>query len=428
MYNRNGRVAFSVLSLTSLTVALALIAPPAAAFTAVPETVGVGYGPEGMALGVGPSLVVANAGDNTLSLVDTSTTPMVVTNTIPGLNEPSAVASRPRSGEYLVANRFPPSVAVVSEFSGAILRTYPLPPTTIPAQILISPNSSTTSFVIDRTGAVIRIHEHRSVHVISLGLSGPLSTAQFSADGTHLYVASQWGELTDVDPEAMTVRRTYTVPSVNVSGLAVRGQRAYLSAGGDGVIFRVNLTTGQVRQWAVGGEPGPMSLAWYGRYLFVADRTDWALDVVKTRNGQVVNSFPLPARPLDLVLSPTWDEAFVSHALADSVTRLRIDPDPPTPPQGWVDKRCTRSSGQVTVDLRWRRPSSQGDLVLEGYRFRARLRNGSWTAWAYTVRTETNGSMSVPGYRPGERIPLQIQAVSLAGSSASLGGQCTVTR
>ena len=428
MYNRNGRVAFSVLSLTSLTVALALIAPPAAAFTAVPDSVGVGLGPEGMALDVGPGLVVANAGGDSLSLVDTSTTPMVVTSYfIPGLSQPVAVVSRPSFGDYLVVNRLSPSVAVVSAWGG-VVRTYPLPPTAIPSQILVAPYDPNVWFVLDRTGAVIRIDE-------SLGLPGfvdvfpfpvPLSTAQFSANGTHLYVASQWGELMDVDPRTMSVTRSFSVNG-NVSGLAVQGRWAYLSAGATGVIFRVNLTTGQVREWAVGGEPGPMSLAWFGRYLFVADRTDWALDVVKTRNGQVVNSFPLPARPHDLVLS-SWNEAFVSHTLTDSVTRLRIDPDPPTPPQGWVDKRCTRSSGQVTVDLRWRRPSSQGDLPVVGYRFRAQLRNGSWTAWAYTVRTETNGSMSVPGYRPGERIPLQVQALTQVSGSAALGGQCTVTR
>ena len=419
------RTALVAVAIAAFVLPLALGAPPAAAFTASPTSVAVGPLPEGAALDAGGSLVVANSGNGTLSVVDTTT--MTVTSTITGLAEPSAVAVRLGAGptEFIVANRFPPSVSRVDAVVGAVTQTYPLPGSS-PADILISPMNPDIWFIVNRLGSVIKLDATSGVP-LSLPLTGSLMTAQLSADGSRLYVVSSSGDLWDVLTDSMTIVAQMRVPSVNVTDIAIHGRFAYVSSR-EGTIFRVNTTTGVINTWTVGGSLLGITTAWYGKYLYVADSAGAALAVVKARNGRVVNSFPLAASPDGLVTSPQWDATYALNTFDGSVTRVEIRPDPPGPPQGWVDTVCTRSAGQVAVHLRWRRPSTTGDLALEGYRFRAKRPNRSWTTWQYTVRTETHGSTSVGGYRVGDRIALQIQSLSQAGASSSLRGQCTVTR
>ncbi|MFM9134327.1 MAG: YncE family protein [bacterium] len=415
----------SAVTLALVAGSLVMSAAPAQAFTeGGAVTTPVGIQPEGAAQW-STLLAVSNAASNSLSIIDTNT--MVVTDTISGLGAPTSVAITgvPPSLRYLVTESFPTALSVIDGLTPSA--TIPLPGTA-PVQVVVSPADPNLWIVVDALGSVIR-HDGTAGAPVPLSLGGNPWRAVFSEGGDTLYVLDAQGELIAVDVATMTRIQGYPIGGFNLTGVALIGDRAFISSQ-DGLVYRINLLTGAVRAFTLGGTYTSIQPNWFGRYLYLTNRDVQTLDIITASGGLLVTSLPLAATPLVLVTPQSGEDrdVFVVNRDANSVSKLTVNPDPPGRPTGWVSKSCTLASGRVTARLQWQPASSPGDLALEGYRFQLKKASGTWGRAKYTRRVETNGTLTTRGYRVGQRITVRVQSLSLAGSSGWLRGTCTVRR
>ena len=425
MNNHRTRLAsLATVTLALVAGSLAMSAAPAQAFTEGTSTVtAVGAQPEAAVRAVG-QVFVANHVGRSLSILDAET--LTVVDTVSGLGAPMsvAVAGVPPLMRYIVASTDPPSLEVVSGLS--IVGSIPLPGT-FPVQALVLPSAENVWFAVDAMGSVIR-QEGLAGATTPLVLGGNPRSAVFNAAGNTIYVMDTQGRLIAVDPATMTILREYLIGGGNLTGVAVYGDRAYLSSS-EGIVYKVNLVTGAVRSFTLGPAYTGIQVYWYGKYLYLTGRDTRALDIISASTGLLVNSLPLPEEPYRIV-APVQDDqrdVFVVNRTS-SVAKIQVKPDPPGRPNGWVSKSCTLAGGRVTARLAWNPPSSPGDLVLEGYSFQLKRASGTWANAQYTRRVETTGTLTTRGYGVGDRISLRVRSLSLAGSSRWLRGTCVVTR
>lgn len=419
-----GARSLSTVAISAALIAGSLIAgaAPAHGFTLGPSAfTAVGSQPEGAARAFNV-LAVANHSGNSLSILDAQT--MMVTDTINGLGAPMSVAitgGLPNL-RYIVASTVPPSLKVVTGTS--IIGSAPLPGT-FPVQVLVHPLDENAWFVVDALGSVIRQDGLAGVST-TLTLGGNPKNAAFNANGDTLYVVDTQGRLFSIDPASMAIMREYAMPGGNLTGLAVQGNRAFVSSNA-GSVYKVNLSTGAVQEFMLGPYYTDIAVYWFGKYLYLINRDAQSLDIVTASSGLLVNSLPLGAEPSRIVIDDGLYDVYTVN-MTGSVSKVRVNPEPPGPPAGWMSKSCTLSSGRVTARLAWNPATSPGDLTLEGYRFQLKRPSGRWGTGDYTRRLETTGTLTTRGYRAGQRIRLRVQSVSLAGGGPWLRGTCVVTR
>ena len=155
----------------------------------VVATVPVGNAPAGVAITPnGTRAYVANFSSDTVSVIDTATNTVVAT--IPVGNNPQGVAITPDGTRAYVANVGISTISVIDTATNMVVTTVPVPAGYGPYWIAITPNG-TRAYVTDygnNTVSVINTATNTVVATIPVG-SQPIGVA-ITPDGTRAYVAN----------------------------------------------------------------------------------------------------------------------------------------------------------------------------------------------------------------------------------------------
>ena len=418
-------LATASLALSVIAGAGVMTAGSALSFSGAEATVAVGSAPEASALSAsGHQLYVVNGSSGTLSVIDTGT--FTVTDTIAGLGEPSDVAtlSTAATDTLYVTSRFPAELLTVDP-AGMVTSTLALSGTS-PAQLAISPGGDAI-YVTDSGGALLQV-DLISGRTSTLPLGGNPGPLAVTSDGAHVYVVNRQGSIIRVNATTFAVE-SETPLGLNLTGIALSNDTAYVSSA-TGEIYAVNLTSGRVVTHSPGGAFRDIAIAWDGSYAYLPNSLSMSLDVVALPSGTWTQSIPLTQTPFAVtVVDPgTSRVAYTVNRDSNTVSRLTLQPGKAGAPTGWQTKKCTLSGRTTTARLAWQAPGFSGDFALEGYSYRWRKPSGRWSSWQYTTGVERRGSLTARGLRVGDRLDLQVAALSRAGRGGSLRGQCTVSR
>lgn len=146
-------------------------------------------------------------------------------------------------------------------------------------------------------------------------------------DGRYLWCADAGGEgaIYKIDPSTGNVVGTISTPGMEPAGLAWDGKYLWNVDRIEGKIFQISAGTGQVMNDPGIDVPGPgptSGLTWDGSHLWVADDETFQLYRIDPKTGQIVSSIPSPGEfPSGLA----WDGSRLWNV--DRVEGLyRIDP------------------------------------------------------------------------------------------------------
>ncbi len=224
---------------------------------------------------------IANPGDNTVSVIDTTTRTVIAT--IPGFSGPGTAAVHPDGTTVYVPNNIG-SISVIDTFTNAIVDTIPISRV---RGLAVTPDGSELwgANINDDTISVIDTETNVITNVIPGGIEP--NFVAIHPDGSTAYVSNQAGGVTVVDVATKTVTTT----------VALGGTPIGLSVSPDG------------------------SEVWVAR--FVADR----VSVISTATNTVTNNINAGNGPSNPIFHPDGSTVYVPNlsdsnvAVVDAVTK-----------------------------------------------------------------------------------------------------------
>ncbi|HVJ51584.1 MAG TPA: hypothetical protein VM689_03935 [Aliidongia sp.] len=269
----------------------------------------VGAGPEGVTVAPnGTTVYVANTGNQTVSVIDASQFPQVVTATIaiPGVF-PSSVAltSDGRAGYVPNGLSTTPQLTIFQTSNNAVLATVPLPGT--PQGIAVNPASGNVYVATGTTTGQIAVFTSggTSLNNISVG-TNPLGVA-VTPDGSKIYVtqavpSANPGTVTIINAGTNAVSGTISV-GANPHGIAVSpdGTKALIANTNSNSVTLISTATNTViNTIAVGNSPFGVSFTPDGTTAYVTNQNDNTVSVVDPGTGTVKNTIAVGSNPLAL--------------------------------------------------------------------------------------------------------------------------------
>ncbi len=265
--------------------------------------------PVGSAIGVGNSpIAVAVRGDEsvayvtnyptgTVSVLDTATN--TIAATIGGISSPPyGVAVSPDGTHVYVTERGGNSVSVIDTATNTV--TASITVGHAPAGVAFSPDG-TRAYVtntISNSVSVIDTATNTVTAIINVG-SAPLGVA-FSPDGARAYVANQGSNSVSViDAATNTVTATINVGSSPYhAAFSPDGTRAYVTDVGSNSVSVIDTATNTVTATiAVGSSPHGIALSPDGTRAYVANRYSDSVSVIDTATNAVIGTLPAGALP-----------------------------------------------------------------------------------------------------------------------------------
>lgn len=300
------------------------------------QTLTVGHLPTGVAAG-NTTAYVANAGSNSVSVVDLASSPASLAGTISVGKYPVAVALSPDGSALYVADYKAGKVSIVNTAADAVARTVtvgkePDGIIQVGGSVYVSNFKSGTISVIDpTTGAVSSTIKLTGTKPAPSGLAA-------SADGHELYVDDARNGTTDV------VSLQDAPPAV-VGSVAVGSVPAYLALDG---------TTGYVAAPATGTSPGSIAVVDlsqptaptktasitvgshpYGvatvpslNDVLATNSGGSTLSVIDTTSDTVVQTVTVGKTPDAVAVTPDQTTALVANEASNSVSLLHINQAP----------------------------------------------------------------------------------------------------
>ncbi|HXF60002.1 MAG TPA: Ig-like domain-containing protein, partial [Caldilineaceae bacterium] len=279
--------------------------------------------------------------------------------------QPRTLAQAP-DGSMWVVNQGDATISVLSNGTGGLLATIPLPPGSEPYGILFHPRQPTAYVSLQATGQIARL-DAAARAVTGLLATGPTPRGlAMTADGQRLLVTrfispDTHGEVVEVDPAAFAVRRTLTLPfdpgpDTESSGRGVPnglsaalvapdgarlwvasrkhniargqqrdGQRLTFESTVRSMIAQIDLATGQEllsERHDFNNRDGPVAARFspLGDYLFVVLEGSNAIEVLDAYSGQMITSIEgVGAAPQGLVFTSDGSKLFVHSWLTRSL-------------------------------------------------------------------------------------------------------------
>jgi YVTN family beta-propeller protein len=301
------------------------------------QTPTVGSEPTGIAA-TDTTAYVANAGSDTVSVVDLTQDPAAVVATIPVGDRPAGVALSPDGSQLFVTNFFGGTLSIIDTATDTVTDTVtvgtdPNGVVEIGGSVYVANLVSGTISVVDpATGTVTG----------TITLTGTLAPAPSglaaSADGTYLYADDSRNGATDViditepTPTVIGSASVGTYPAY----LLTDGTTAYVANATQGsgpgtvsVLDVANPTAPSVTSTIdVGSHPYGVALIPATGQVLVANSGDGTVSVIDTASGAVVDTVPVASGPDDVVVTPDQTTAIVSDEGAGALSILHIDQPP----------------------------------------------------------------------------------------------------
>lgn len=258
---------------------------------AIIATIPVGRAPEGSHQGIAVDSTrqrayVTNAGDNTVSIIDTATNTVIATTTVGA--EPLGVAADPASGLVYVANGAGRSVTLLDAATGRAVGTINLTggaynvavdPVTRLAYVLVSA-APWTVVAIDGPARAVRSQVELSLLLAGRGIA--------------------------VDP----------------------GSRVYASFSDSGVVAAIDISGARPQEinriFVSGSYPRQIAVDPTMRVLYATEDANNRVSAFNT-SGAAVRTIDVLERPTAIAIDSTARRAYVANTLADSISVLNID-------------------------------------------------------------------------------------------------------
>lgn len=275
----------------------------------------------------GRQLVVANYGDDSVSVLDTVSA--TVSKTLTGIYEPYAVAAAGDGRVYLSAvTPGYDAIALLDVDTEQLVAAYPQ--AGVVRDVVVSANGKKVyAACAGPDGAEVAVLEAATgdVEVIAVAADASADRMALSADGRRLYVAverSTGSELAVIDTAKRRVVGSIEVgPSISDIALSSDGRTAYLTSCGAATVQIVDTRTKSITEGinVAGGAIAQLSLSADGERLYLL--TDSAVTVLSTFTHDVVGVLPLAGQPSCLVESADGARLYVAD-YAGTVTAVAI--------------------------------------------------------------------------------------------------------
>lgn len=286
--------------------------PAASNSSAITATIPVGKHPQGVA--VDPTThtaYVANYGDNTLSVIDT--TSRIVTGTIPVGQHPQGVAVDPTTHTVCATNNRDDTVSVVDAASRTVRATIPVG--TNPWGVAVDPTTHTAyvSNNWDNSVSVIDLTTDTVVATIPVGIN-PYGMAVDPTTHT-AYVANSDNAVSVIDGPRRVVATTIKIGSGN-RGVAVdpRIHTAYV-ANSDNTVFVIDTgsraVTGTIK---VGNGPRGVAIDPGANTAYTINSDDNTVSVIDTTRRAVAATITVGEQPERVAVDPVTHTAFTTNS------------------------------------------------------------------------------------------------------------------
>ena len=238
-----------------------------------------------------PFAYVANAGANSVSVIDTATHTVVAT--IPVGKAPFAVAVTPNGKHAYVTN-------------------------------FLSVNPQTVSVIRTATNTVV------ATVTLPGGFSSPQAVA-VTPDGTHAYVTtigSIPGTVLVIDTATNTVVGIPIPVGFNPMGIAITpdGQHAYVANSFDGTVSVISTASNSVVATVTVGAGSDLSSPQFvaitpnGKHVYVANMNSNNVSVIRTASNTVVATSAELITPAGIAITPDGTHAYVANNVAGNVS------------------------------------------------------------------------------------------------------------
>jgi YVTN family beta-propeller protein/autotransporter-associated beta strand protein len=269
----------------------------------------------------GPLLYVPNAGDNNVSVIDTSTNASVPPPIVTGV-QPVVVGVRGDQSLAYVTNMSSNTVSVINTATNLVVATVNVGSS--PAGLAVNP-TGTQVYVgntSDGTISVINTATNSVVTTIVVGIIGSAAIA-FTPNGTRAYVANMATNNVSVLNAATNTVIGSPIPVGNSPfGLSVSpdGTRVYVVNTASDTVSVINTATNTVvSTFAVGSHPRGVAVNPNGTRAFVANRDSNTVSVIDTATNTVVATISVGANPFGVSFSPDGTRAYVTNQTSNDV-------------------------------------------------------------------------------------------------------------
>jgi YVTN family beta-propeller protein len=264
---------------------------------------------------------VANVGDSTVSVIDTTNNTVVATITV-GAN-PFDVAVTPNGKHVYVANSLGNSVSVIDTSTNAVTATIPVG--NLPEFLAVAPDGHHVYVANDNdnTVSVIATATNTVTATISVG-TFPAGLA-VTPDSERVYVANGGdNNVSVIDAATNTVLTTVPMPVgsfPNDIAITPNGNRAYVANQGTNIVSVIDTSTNTVTATIpVGNVPIALTITPNGKDAYVANVLDNTVSVIATSTNTLVATVGVGFEPFDVAITPDGHQAYVVNGGANSVS------------------------------------------------------------------------------------------------------------
>jgi YVTN family beta-propeller protein len=267
---------------------------------------------------------VTNPGNNTVSVIDTSTN--TVTGTIAVGNGPEGVVFSPDGTRAYVANSSGDTVSVIDTATNTVVATMTFAANSAPVALAITPDGQTL-YVVEFAGEVQAVSTATNSVIATISLGGSPTTAAVTPDGAHVYVLDQavtGGFFAVIDTATNSLSAgPFPVNSgfgrggatVTEFPFSLSGNLAYLPGGlsfntVSVISTATNTLAATVTLPAPFAGPNGVVITPDGSRLYISDFFGNVVDIIDTATNTVEpSSIPVGSLPIGLAITP--DGAFV---------------------------------------------------------------------------------------------------------------------
>jgi YVTN family beta-propeller protein/YD repeat-containing protein len=274
---------------------------------------------------------VTNEGDNSVSVIDTSSN--IVVDTINVGDSPVGIAISPDDAFIYVANQFDDSVSVVDTSINSVIATINVG--FGPRHLAVSLDGTRVYVVSEFDNSVSVIDTSANTVVNTIPVGDTSRGIAINPDGTRVYVTSyNFGEgiVSVIDTSTNTVINRISV-GVGPEGITVSpdGNYVYVANSWDGNCSGCNsvsvidtLTNSVANNISVGNGPWSLSFNPDGTHLYVAHINDDIVSVINTAINSVINTLSVGSSSSDIAVSPGGDRLYLVDDLDDLVSIVDV--------------------------------------------------------------------------------------------------------
>ncbi|MEU9480401.1 YncE family protein [Streptomyces sp. NPDC048191] len=248
---------------------------------------------------------VANAGSNTVTVIDTTANPPAVIATVPVGNSPAGVAVTPDGSRVYVANAGSNNVSVIRTSDNTVIDTVGV--NTSPQGVAVTPDGSRVYVTNAGSGNVSVILTATNTIGTTVGVGTGPSGVAVSPDGSRVYVANGGSNNVSVIATAGNFLLKNVAVDTRPQGVAVTpdGTRVYVTnrASGTVSVIRTSDNT-RIATIGVGRSPQGVAVATTpnGVRAYVALTTSGTVSVIDTVGNTVLGTINVGGFPIAVAI------------------------------------------------------------------------------------------------------------------------------